>query len=473
MNRITRVLSASLLACVASAGESARPNIVFIMLDDQGAMDAGFAGSRYYDTPNLDRVAREGMVFRQAYTCGPNCAPTRASLMSGKYAPRTGIYTVGNSDRGPAKERKLVPIANRNDLEGSVVTWAERVQAAGYATAMIGKWHLGGKPGTLPTDQGFLLNIAGSDAGHPKSYFSPYKLEHLSDGPQGENLTDRLAEEAVGFIKANASKPFCLYFAQYAVHTPIQPKPELVARFKERKADGEQDNPAYAGLLLGADQAVGRVLATLDELRLTENTVVVVTSDNGGVQGITGNAPLRGYKGMLYEGGIRVPLAVSWPGRIKAGASTEVPVITVDFYPTLLALTGATPVKDAVLDGVDLAPLLQGGARLEREALYWHFPCYTESGGGGGGKRAKKDAKPEAFRTRPVGAIRLGSWKLIEHFEDGRLELYDLAADPGEQKDLAQEQPKRRDDLLARLRRWREQVKAPVPTELNPQYAGK
>lgn len=470
MNPLLRSLSVTLLAGAGFAAEPTRPNVVFIMLDDQGAMDAGFAGSRYYDTPNLDRVAREGMVFRQAYTCGPNCAPTRAALMSGQYAPRTGIYTVGNSDRGQAKERKLVPIANRNDLEGSVVTWAERVQAAGYATAMIGKWHLGSKAGTLPTDQGFLLNIAGSEAGHPKSYFSPYKLEHLTDGPKDENLTDRLAEEAVGFIKANASKPFCLYFSQYAVHTPIQPKPELVARFKERKADGEQDNPAYAGLLFGADQAVGRVLATLDELRLTENTVVVVTSDNGGVQGITGNAPLRGYKGMLYEGGIRVPLAMRWPGRVAAGSTSEVPVITVDFYPTLLALTGATPAKDTTLDGVNLMPLMQGGAKPEREALYWHFPCYTESGGGG--KRSKKDAKPEPFRTRPVGAIRLGTWKLIENFEDGRLELYDLATDPGEQRDLAQEQPKRRDELFAKLRRWREQVQAPVPTQLNPAYSG-
>ncbi|MEK7413164.1 MAG: sulfatase [Planctomycetota bacterium] len=469
-----RLLSTSLLVCAGIAAETTRPNIVFIMLDDQGAMDAGFAGSTYYETPSLDRVAREGMIFRQAYTCGPNCAPTRASLMSGQYGPRTCIYTVDNSDRGSAKDRKLVPIENRKELEGSVVTWAERVQAAGYATASIGKWHLGSNKGTLPTDQGFLLNIAGSEAGHPTSYFAPYNLAYLTDGPKGENLNDRLAEEAVGFIKANANKPFCLYFPQYAVHGPIQSKPDLTARFKDRKPVGEQKDPEYAGLLFGADQAVGRVLATLDELHLTEKTVVVVTSDNGGKQGVTGNAPLRGYKGMLYEGGIRVPLAVRWPGRIAAGSVSEVPVITVDFYPTLLAMTGSTPAKDTVLDGVNIMPLMQGGAKLDREALYWHFPCYLEGGGGGkSGKQSKQGAKPDVFRTRPVGAIRMGNWKLLEFFEDSRVELYDLSVDQSEQHDLAQDQPKRRDELIGKLRQWREQVKAPVPTKLNPEYVGK
>jgi arylsulfatase A-like enzyme len=461
---------------LAAAETAVRPpNVVLIMMDDQGARDAGYAGSRYYETPRMDRLAGEGMRFSQAYSCGPNCAPTRASLMSGQYGPRTGVYTVDRSDRGPMAQARLVPVENRTVLDTAVVTWPEQLRQAGYATCLVGKWHLGGSPATLPTGQGFDLNVGGGEAGSTRSYFSPYGNPALSDGPVGEYLTDRLAEEAVRFLRSHADRPFCLYFSQFAVHTPIQPKKELIARFATKATDGEQRNPRYAALLYSADQAVGRILDELDALHLSDRTVVMMTSDNGGVQGLTGQAPLRGYKGMLYEGGIRVPLVVRWPGHVKPGSTCDEPVATVDVYPTVLALTGA-PAPASVLDGADLSPLLQGAAKLPREALFWHFPCYLDRIGNDDPhpQEARKSAdEPEdrggdAFRTRPCGAIRQGPMKLIEFFEDGRLELYDLAKDPGETRNLAKDMPEAAASLLARLRAWRDRIGAPMPKPRKP-----
>jgi len=432
-----------------------------------GWRDLGCCGSTYYETPNIDRLAAQGMMFSDAYTCGPNCAPTRASLMSGQYTPRHGIITVGNSDRGPEHLRKLIPQETKTVLNAEITTIAEAIKPAGYVSASMGKWHLGNDPGHGPVGQGFDLNVGGYEAGHPRSYFSPYKNPELKDGPEGEYLTDRLTEEALKFIEANQDKPFFLYLPHYAVHTPIRAKKEMIAKYEAKEPSNGQGNPTYAAMIESTDQGVGRMMAKLDELGLTDDTIVIFSSDNGGVGGyealgikngeITSNAPLKGGKGMLYEGGIRVPLFVRWPGVVKPRTRCDEPVITVDFYPTLLEMAGAARPARQALDGQSILPLLRGAGSLKREAIFWHFPAYLQGGGG-------------TWRTTPAGAVRKGQWKLIEFFEDGRVELYDLVRDIGEKTNLADKMPEKAKELHNLLRNWRESVNAQVPTGLNPKY---
>lgn len=441
-------------ATTASAAE--KPNIVFFLIDDLGWKDAGFMGSKYYQTPHIDKLSQQGMVFTSAYTCGPNCAPTRACLMSGQYSPRHGVYTVGNSARGNAKARQLIPIKNKTVLDDGVVTLAESLKAGGYTTAHMGKWHLGRDPKT----QGFDVNIAGNTSGSPRGgYFSPYRNKQLPNGPKGEYLTDRLTDEAVKFLKSNKDRRFFLYLAHYAVHTPIQAKPKLTAKYQALKGDQHHNNAKYAAMIDSVDQSVGRIMQTLDDLKLSKNTIVFYTSDNGGYGPATSMHPLRGAKGMLYEGGIRVPLIVRWPGRVKAGSRSDVPVITVDFYPTLLAAAGVKRPKQK-LDGRNLIPLLEQSGSLKTQPLYWHFPAYLQ--------RYRGMKSP--WRTTPAGAIRVGNYKLIEFFEDGRLELYDLAKDIGEQNNVAAKFPDKTRELHGMLKAWRKKLKAPVPTQKNPAY---
>jgi len=450
-----------------AADTSRTPNFVFILIDDMGWRDVGFMGSRYYETPNIDRLAAQGMVFTDAYANAPNCAPTRACLLSGQYGPRHGVYTVGNSDRGSAAGRKLIPVTNRTTLPAETITLAEAIRPAGYRSASIGKWHLGVDPDSGPVAQGFDVNVAGNLAGNPSSYFSPYRNKNLPDGPKGEYLTDRLTEEALAFIEANRARPFFLYLPHYAVHTPIQAKQELVAKYKKKRPDGGQGNPEYAAMIESVDQGVGALLAKLDQLGLADNTVVVFFSDNGGVGGyrelgiaggeITSNRPLRGGKGMLYEGGIREPTIVRWPAKVKAGTRCATPVIGLDFYPTFLEIAGAEKKPGQILDGESLVPLLTGTGTLKRDAIFWHFPAYLQGSKG-------------TWRTTPCGVIRSGGWKLIEFFEDNRLELYNLADDIGEAADLAEKMPEKAKELHDRLVAWRKAVNAPVPTEKNPQF---
>ena len=444
----------------AAKSVARRPNVIFILVDDLGWRDVGFLGSEYYETPNIDRLAREGMIFSDAYAAAPNCAPSRASLLTGQYTPRHGVYTVGSSERGRAEQRRLVPIANRTTLAPEHVTIAEVLADAGYATAMIGKWHLGDTPDHDPLSQGFHVNVAGNTAGHPRSYFSPYGNKDLPDGPAGEYLTDRLTEESLRFIEANRVNPFFLYLSHYAVHTPIQAKQELTARYRDRPASNGQNNPIYAAMIESVDQGIGRILDKLAELAIDENTVVVFYSDNGGHGRVTSMQPLRGAKGMLYEGGIRVPMAVRRPGSIKAGSRCAVPVTMVDFFPTILEFAGVTAPADLTLDGETLVPLLRGGTRLSRDAIFWHFPAYLESGRGA--------ATP--WRTTPAGAIRQGGWKLIEFFEDGTIELFYLEDDIGESRDLSGSMPEKAETLHRLLQDWRMSVGALVPTELNQRY---
>ena len=460
------------MSCAATTDEK-KPNFVFILVDDLGWRDVGFTGSRYYETPQIDRLAREGMVFTNAYANAPNCAPTRACLLSGQYTPRHGIYTVGTSERGQSKHRKLIPTPNTTTLAPGIRTLAEALHTAGYANAHVGKWHLGSDPDSGPRAQGFDRNIAGNRAGAPKSYFSPYKNPDLDDGPEGEYLTDRLTDEALGFMEEHRDRPFFLYMSHYAVHTPIQAQEAILQKYKQKPPDNGQNNPAYAAMVESTDRSVGRIVEKLDALGIAENTVVVFFSDNGGHGGVTSNAPLRGAKGMLYEGGIREPAIVRWPGRIRPGSTCDVPVIGLDFYPTLLEMAGVRREPGQVLDGESLVPLLTGKGTLHRDTLFWHFPAYLESFRSRGKAAASKDGRireVDLWRTTPAGAVRQGDFKLIEFFEDGRLELYNLREDISERDDLAQALPEKVRALHALLLDWRREVNAPVPVELNPDF---
>jgi arylsulfatase A-like enzyme len=438
------------------------PNIIVLLVDDLGWKDVGFMGSKYYETPNIDKLSRQGMVFTNAYANAPNCAPTRACLMTGQYTPRHGIYTVNNPDRGKSINRKLIPIPNTTTLDSNFVTLAETMKSAGYRTGMMGKWHLGEGEGTGPEGQGFDVNVGGCHKGHPPTYFSPYKNEFILDGPDGEYLTDRMTDEAIKFIEGSKDGPFFLYLPYYAVHTPIQPKSEVKKKYEGKPADGKQNNPAYAAMVETVDAGVGRVMNKLDELMLTKNTVVIFFSDNGGVGGITDMSPLRGSKGMLYEGGIREPMIVRWPGTIKPGTHCDVPVISIDFYPTFLEIAGITKPKDLKLDGENILPLFTGKKKFKKRELFWHFPAYLEAG---------NNLIPGLiWRTTPVSVIRKGDWKLLEYFEDGHLELYNLNKDISESNNLAEQLPGKVKTLHKKLLKWRVKINAPVPLELNPDF---
>jgi arylsulfatase A-like enzyme len=441
------------------------PNIVLIYVDDLGWRDAGFMGSTYYETPNIDRIAREGITFSHAYANAPNCAPSRASLMSGQYTPRHGIFTVASPARGDARLRRLVPSSTRAILDTSIVTIAEALAAGGYATAQFGKWHLGdGDFG--PTGQGFGTAAGGDLRGLPPSYFYPYgnsddALPGLSTGGrEGEYLTDRLTDEALRFIDRNQDRPFFLYLSHYAVHTPLQAPDSLVEKYRAKPGDDVHNDPTYAAMIERVDAGVGRILDRLGALRLALRTVVIFYSDNGGYGPATSMAPLRGSKGMLYEGGIRVPLAVRWPGRLAPFRTDVTPVLGTDLYPTFLDLAGLDAPAGQPLDGVSLVPLLTGDGLLRPRPLFWHFPAYL------GAYRGMEGP----WRTTPAGAVRYGDFKLIEFFEDGRLELYNLANDPGEAHDLADEMPEKVQELHRLMQDWRQDLGAPVPTEPNPEY---
>jgi arylsulfatase A-like enzyme len=447
--------------CPARASE-VRPNIIYINIDDLGWADLGVQGSKFYQTPNIDRLAAEGLRFTQAYSPASNCAPSRASCLTGQYTPRHGIYTVGTSERGDSKDRQLIPTPNKEKIKDGNITIAQVLRGAGYTTASIGKWHIS----EAPTNNGFDINIAGSNWGQPKKgYFSPYEMPYLENGPEKEYLTDRLTDEALRFIREHKDRPFFLYLAHYGVHTPLQAPAELKKKYADADPAAPQHNADYAAMIESVDTGIGRLMTALRELGLDEKTLVLFTSDNGGVRAISQQLPLRAGKGAYYEGGIRVPLILRWPEVIPAGATSEVPVIGVDFFPTFAELAGASLPTDKVLDGVSLVPLLTGKGGLPERPLFWHFPIYLEASEGkkGGGNGAK-------FRCRPGSAVRVGSWKLLENFEDGALELYDLSNDIGERANLAEANPEKTRELLQLLRAWRRSTGAPVPDQRNPQF---
>lgn len=453
MNRRSFLRRAGLVAMAPIPGRAgaadeltARPNFVFILIDDLGWKDLGFMGSTYYESPRIDALAREGVVFTNAYANAPNCAPTRACLMSGQYTPRHGIYTVGTPERGPSRRRKLVPTPNATELGTQHVTLAESLKSAGYACACIGKWHLGDKAPHRPQDRGFDVVYDRSQRGH-----------FTSDGAY---LTDRMTDQAIEFIEAGRGKPFFLYLSHHAVHTPIQARPELIEKYKKKTPGGEHDDPVYAAMIESVDHSVGRVLDALDRNGLRRNTVVVFFSDNGGYANATSMHPLRGSKGMLYEGGIRVPAIVRWPGVTPPDRRCDVPIIGLDFYPTFLEIAGAAKPTGHALDGESLVPLFRGGDRLDRQAIFWHFPAYLEP----------YNDRQWPWRITPAGAVRQGDWKLIEFFEDGRTELYNLHEDLSESHDQTKLRPDKARELQQLLRQWRQRLGAPVPTKVNPDF---
>lgn len=466
-----RLIHVVLLVATSAA---AQPNIVFFLVDDLGWADLGYSGSTFHETPNIDALAARGMVFTNAYAACPVCSPTRASIMTGKVPARmntTDYFGAAQPEALAQREnyrRALLPAPYEDRLALDEVTIAEALKDAGYATFFAGKWHLGPE-GFWPEDQGFDVNRGGITRGGPyggDKYFSPYGNPRLADGPPGEHLPDRLAREAVSFIEAHQDEPFFAYVSFYSVHTPLMARPDLETKYdakrkqlglepawgqeRSRQVRLVQEHAVYAGMVEAVDQSVGTVVSALDRLGLAEDTIIVFMSDNGGLSTSEGhptsNLPLRAGKGWMYEGGIREPMIIVWPG-VTGGARCDHPVTSTDFYPTLLELTGQSPRPEQHVDGVSLVPLLRDpAASLDRDALYWHYPHYGNQGGA------------------PCGAIRAGKWKLIEWYEDGSLELFDLEADIGETINLATEHPEIVADLHQRLRTWREQVDARMPT---------
>ncbi len=425
-------------------GAQTPPNFVLILIDDLGWRDLGCYGSSFYETPQIDRLAEQGMRFTAAYAAAPVCSPTRASLMTGKSTARlgfTGHITAILKYRYPP-EGRILPPQDHMRLRLEETTIAEALKPAGYVSASIGKWHLGEK-GHWPKQQGFDINIGGWTHGSPPSYFYPYQsndkpwnraIPTMQGGRPGEYLTDRLTDEAIGFIEQNRDRPFFLYLTHYAVHSPLQAPKELVDKYREKlKTDKTQKSAVYAAMIESVDTGVGRILETLKRLELDENTVVIFFSDNGGMSRATNNAPLRGAKQDLYEGGIRVPLIVKWPGRIPADSTSEVPVISHDLLPTMLDLAEQIDRQPKHLDGVSLAPLLTQSAALPDRTLYWYYPHYAR---------------------RPGSVVRRGDYKLIEHYDPPSVELYNLADDLSETSDLSHTMPDRVRAMRADLQEW-------------------
>jgi arylsulfatase A-like enzyme len=460
---------------------SKRPNIVFILIDDMGWRDLSCYGSDFYETPNIDRLFREGMQFTDAYAAAPVCSPTRASILTGKYPANVGVtdYIGGEPHTGVVFD---APYADH--LPHSEKSLAASLNEGGYHTWHVGKWHLGGDP-YLPQNHGFDVNIGGCHWGKPDNgYFSPWGIESLPEGKKGDYLTDRLTDEAVRLIQENRDgKPFFLNLWYYTVHVPIQAKPEYIKKYQEKAKKmgldnvrnfevGEnfpteahrhmriirriiQSDPIYAAMIEILDENIGRLLQTLEETGELQNTLIIFTSDNGGLSTAEGsptcNAPLSQGKGWMYDGGVREPLIVWWPDVVKSGSTCRVPVTSPDFYPTLLEAAGLPPAEEQHTDGVSFMPLLQGGKTLDREAIFWHYPHYGNQGG------------------TPGSSVRMGDYKLIEFYEDGRLELYNLKTDIGEEKNLASTHPEITANMHTLLKQWQEKSGAILPKS-NPDW---
>jgi arylsulfatase A len=453
-----------LLAAVGIASGS--PNVVLFLVDDLGWMDLGCQGSKYYQTPNIDALAKSGVRFTNAYAACAVCSPTRAAILTGKYPARlmlTQWLPAGrwNAQKNRRREGRFV-----RSLPLEEITIAEALRDAGYTTWHIGKWHLGGAPFSLPQHHGFKVNIAGDDHGAPGSYFYPFKgtwripttphkasKQAFNGGKEGDYLTDVLSAAAVNLIrKHDQEKPFFLYFPFYNVHTPLQGKKDKVDRYAAIPKSKRQGTPDYAAMVESVDEGVGKVMASLRELNLLENTLVIFTSDNGGFAKATTHGPLRANKGSHYEGGIRVPLIMAGAGVLNPDRTSTIPATSSDLYPTILETTGLSPKSHQHLDGISLTGILTKKASPDRKSIFWHYPHYNRH--------------PS---SAPVSIIRQGPWKLIEFLETDTIELYNLAADLGESKDLANAQPKRAAELRAELHAWKTTVGAD-PMKPNPEY---
>jgi len=468
------VVFSALLFFAAGAAQAAKkvqpPNFLFILIDDMGYMDIGANNPHtFYETPNIDRLASSGMRFTNGYAANPVCSPTRYSIMTGKYPTRVGATNWFSGKRSG----RFLPAPLNDVMPLSEITMAEALKAHGYRTAFVGKWHLGPTEKYWPEAQGFERNVAGWKRGSPSGhgYFSPYGNPKLPDGPPGEHLPVRLTNESLKIMEDFRNRPFLLYVAYYSVHTPLQAPKKLVEKYrrkaarladrdrpefaeeeqiwptkKKRRVRIRQCHPTYAAMVESVDRQIGRLLKKLEELGISDRTVVFFMSDNGGLstsEGLpTSNLPLRGGKGWVYEGGIREPFLVRWPGVTKPGSVCDVPVISCDFYPTMLEMAGLPPMPEQTKDGVSLVPLLKGKGTLKRKALFWHYPHYSNQGG------------------FPGGAVRVGEWKLLERYEDGRVHLYNLRDDIGERNDLARSRPEKVKELRSMLHAWYQRVGA-------------
>lgn len=459
-------------ASIAHASD--RPNIVLIFADDLGWKDVGYQGSDFMETPHLDRLAQQGTVFTAGYAAAGNCAPSRACLLSGTYTPRHHVYAVGSTDRGNKAQQRLVPIPNKSGLAKDNITIADALKSAGYATGHFGKWHLAGKEGALPTEQGFDVSF---------DSFGEGTLKEGSEGNKTGPPTDpkgvfTLTRKACEFIETNKERPFFCYLAHHAIHSPLQARPETLAKFKAKTPGAQHSNAMYAACTYDLDASVGVLLQKLTDLGLEKNTLLVFTSDNGGTQQ-SSQEPLRGNKGSYYEGGIREPFLVRWPGVTRPGSRCDVPVINVDLFPTFLAAAGAAVPNRKVLDGESLLPLLRGEPSLSRSAIFWHFPGYLDNPV----IRGRELDVRTGFRSRPVTVMHKGDWKLHLYHEEWQLdggreklaennavELYNLKDDIGERSNLANKNTEKRDELLGELLAWHRATNALVAHEPNPKY---
>ncbi len=474
MMKIASILATIILCALPTSTFAQKPNIVLIFADDLGWKDVGYQGSDLIETPNIDRLATQGMVFSAGYAAAGNCAPSRACMLSGTYTPRHQVFAVGSTDRGPKHLQRLIAIPSRNGLPESNFTLAEALKANGYATGHFGKWHLAGKDGSLPTKQGFDVSY---------DSFGEGELEEGSEGNKAGPQSDpkgvfTLTHKACQFIQDNKDKPFFCYLSHHAIHSPLQGQVETVAKFKAKVVGGEHTTAKYAAMTYDLDASIGILLKKLDELQLVDNTLLVFTSDNGATQQ-SSQEPLRGSKGGYYEGGIREPWIVRWPKVVKPGIKCDVPVINVDLYPTFLAAAKAGTPEGKTLDGESLLPLLMGEGSLKREAIFWHFPGYLN----GPVIRGRQLDVVTGFRSRPVSVINKSGWKLHLFHEEwqldgggaglpvnGAVELYNLNQDIGERTNLAETEVEKRDELVGDLLKWWQSVDAAVPTDPNPAF---
>ena len=443
--------------------EQDKPNIILLLVDDLGWKDVGFMGSRYFETPNIDRLAGQSMIFTSAYAACAVSSPTRASLITGRYPSRIGVtdwirarFQLGSGEikaPEPFEEnpgKSLRTPSNPYRMELNEVTIAEVLKKAGYFTCHIGKWHLG-TDDYYPEKQGYDLNIAGCDMGQPVNYFDPYKNENgvgfpnLAPRREGEFLTDRLTDELTNVIDRQRNGPFFISMCYYTVHTPLMAKDEIIEKYKKKDPVDGQKNPVYAAMIESLDQSVGNMVTALKKYKLFEKTIIVFMSDNGGLIGSTDNSPLRSGKGYPYEGGIRIPMFFYWNGTVPPGSVCDLPVSTIDFFPTICAVT-KSPLPDAIIDGRDLSPVLKG-KKLDQVPLYWHFPHYRGND------------------VVPYSIIRDGDWKLIRRYEGEQFELYNLFDDPGEKVNLATENSAKVKELDDKLRDWLVKTNAKMPVE--------
>ena len=444
-----------------------KPNIVLIVADDLGWSDLSYMGSTYYETPNIDKLSKSGMIFYNGYASAANCAPSRATMLSGKYQNAHGIYSVVNpflgygSDRGSRKTRKLIPIKTKSNLDLDFFVIPEMLKDLGYVNGHFGKWHLG-DIGFHPENSGFDVNIGGNKHGGPGGYFSPYKYTNMDDGPKGEYLTDRIGDEVVNFIENNRENNFFAYVPFFSVHTPIQSKPDYQKKYRNKNSNEYHNRADYAGMIQSLDENVGKILDKIDQLNLSENTLIIFTSDNGGIRAISNQYPLRAGKGSYYEGGIKVPLIFSWKGKIDPESKSYERVSNLDFYPTIKKLVGYN--KQIDLDGEDITPIFNGKKFSERE-LYFHFPVYLEAY-----NVHKDNGTDPLFRTRPGTVVIKDNWKLHHYYEDNKFELYNLEKDISESTNLADINIEKKDELLSKLNNWRKNRNAPIPSKLNAYY---